>query len=49
MALHAGSNSLQSHPLNERWLPKGLTLVMSNVDINILTAAMKAISQKYKS
>jgi len=36
-------------PLAERWLPKGLTLVMSNLDTNILTAGLKAICQKYKS
>jgi 2-keto-3-deoxy-L-rhamnonate aldolase RhmA len=35
-------------PLTERWVPKGLTLVMSNVDINILTAGLKTIWQKYK-
>jgi 2-keto-3-deoxy-L-rhamnonate aldolase RhmA len=35
--------------LAERWLPKGLNLVMSNLDINVLTAGLKAISQKYKS
>ncbi len=36
-------------PLTERWLPRGLTLVMSNVDTGILTAGMKTICQKYKS
>jgi 2-keto-3-deoxy-L-rhamnonate aldolase RhmA len=36
-------------PLTDRWLPKGLTLVMSNLDTNILTAGLKAICQKYKS
>ena len=36
-------------PLNERWLAKGLTLVMSNLDTNILAAALKAIVQKYTS
>jgi 2-keto-3-deoxy-L-rhamnonate aldolase RhmA len=36
-------------PLADRWLPKGLTLVMSNLDTNILTAGLKAICQKYKS
>ncbi len=36
-------------PLAERWLPKGLNLVMSNLDINVMTAGLKAISQKYKS
>ena len=35
-------------PLTERWVSKGLTLVMSNVDINILTAGLKTIWQKYK-
>jgi 2-keto-3-deoxy-L-rhamnonate aldolase RhmA len=38
-----------SDPLLERWLPKGLTLVMSNLDTNILAAGLKAICQKYKS
>jgi len=36
-------------PLTERWLPKGLTLVMINLDTNILAVGLKAISQKYKS
>ncbi len=36
-------------PLTERWLPKGLTLVMSNLDANILANGLKAISQKFKS
>jgi len=36
-------------PLTERWLPKGLTLVMSNLDTNILAAGLKAICQKYKA
>jgi 2-keto-3-deoxy-L-rhamnonate aldolase RhmA len=36
-------------PLTERWLPRGLTLVMSNLDTNILLAGMKTICQKYKS
>jgi 2-keto-3-deoxy-L-rhamnonate aldolase RhmA len=36
-------------PLTERWLTKGLTLVMSNLDTNVLTAGWKAICQKYKS
>ncbi|MCG6535428.1 MAG: aldolase/citrate lyase family protein [Syntrophales bacterium LBB04] len=35
-------------PLTERWVPKGLTLVMSNLDINILTAGLKTIWQKFK-
>jgi 4-hydroxy-2-oxoheptanedioate aldolase len=36
-------------PLTERWVPKGLTLLMSNLDTNILTAGFKAICQKYKA
>ena len=36
-------------PLTERWLLRGLTLVMSNLDTNVLAAGLKAISQKYKS
>jgi 2-keto-3-deoxy-L-rhamnonate aldolase RhmA len=36
-------------PLTDRWLPKGLTLVMSNLDTNVLTAGLKAICQKYKA
>jgi 2-keto-3-deoxy-L-rhamnonate aldolase RhmA len=36
-------------PLTEHWLPRGLTLVMSNLDTNVLTAGLKTISQKYKS
>jgi 4-hydroxy-2-oxoheptanedioate aldolase len=35
--------------LNERWLPKGLNLVMSNLDTNIINAGLKAISLKYTS
>jgi 2-keto-3-deoxy-L-rhamnonate aldolase RhmA len=35
-------------PLLERWLPKGLTFVMSNLDTSILAAGFKAICQKYK-
>jgi 2-keto-3-deoxy-L-rhamnonate aldolase RhmA len=36
-------------PLTERWLPRGLTLVMSNLDTNVLAAGLKTICQKYKS
>jgi len=36
-------------PLAERWLPKGLNLVMSSLDANILSAGLKALCQKYKS
>jgi 2-keto-3-deoxy-L-rhamnonate aldolase RhmA len=36
-------------PLTDRWLSKGLTLVMSNLDTNVLTAGLKAICQKYKA
>ncbi len=35
--------------LTERWLSRGLTLVMSSQDTSILTAGLKAIWQKYKS
>ena len=35
--------------LTERWLSKGLTLVMVNQDASILTAGLKAICQKYKA
>lgn len=35
--------------LIERWLPRGLTLIMSNLDTNILAAGLNAICQKYKS
>ena len=38
-----------SDGLTERWLSRGLTLVMSNQDASILTAGLKAICQKYKS
>jgi 2-keto-3-deoxy-L-rhamnonate aldolase RhmA len=40
--MHAGD------PLLERWIPKGLTLVMNNLDGNMLAAAMKAISRRYQ-
>ncbi len=33
--------------LLERWIPRGCTLVMSSLDIGILAAGLKAISQKY--
>ncbi len=33
--------------LMERWIPKGQNLIMSNLDISMLAAAMKAISAKY--
>jgi len=36
-------------PLLERWLSKGLTFIMNNLDTNILLAGLKAICQKYKS
>ncbi len=35
-------------PLTDRWLPRGLNLVMSNVDINIFAAGLKTICQKFK-
>lgn len=35
--------------LTDRWLPKGLTLVMSGLDTNLVAAALKGISLKYKS
>jgi 4-hydroxy-2-oxoheptanedioate aldolase len=35
-------------PLLERWLPRGLTLVMSNLDTSVLLSGLKAISQRYK-
>jgi 2-keto-3-deoxy-L-rhamnonate aldolase RhmA len=35
--------------LLERWLLKGLSFIMSNLDTNILTAGLKAICQKYTS
>jgi 2-keto-3-deoxy-L-rhamnonate aldolase RhmA len=37
-----------SDGLTERWLSRGLTLVMSNQDTAILTVGLKTISQKYK-
>jgi len=36
-------------PLTDRWLPKGLTLVMSNTDAGVLFNGLKAICKKYKS
>jgi 2-keto-3-deoxy-L-rhamnonate aldolase RhmA len=36
-------------PLTDRWVSKGLTLLMSQLDTNILTAGFKAICQKYKA
>ena len=34
--------------LLDRWVPKGLTLVMSNLDTSVLANGLKAIGQKYK-
>jgi 2-keto-3-deoxy-L-rhamnonate aldolase RhmA len=36
-------------PLTDRWVSKGLTLLMSQLDTNILAAGFKAICQKYKA
>lgn len=36
-------------PLAERWLPRGLKLVMSSLDVNVLLSGFKAIAQRYKS
>jgi 4-hydroxy-2-oxoheptanedioate aldolase len=36
-------------PLTDRWVSKGLNLLMSGLDTNTLTAAFKAICQKYKA
>jgi 2-keto-3-deoxy-L-rhamnonate aldolase RhmA len=33
--------------LLDRWIPRGLTLVMNNLDINMLINGMKAIATKY--
>lgn len=35
--------------LIERWIPKGCSLIMSNLDVGILTAGMKAIARRYKT
>ncbi len=35
--------------LLERWVSRGLTLVMSSLDSNILSAGLRAICQKYKA
>ncbi len=34
--------------LLERWIPRGCTLIMNNLDISILAAGMKSIAQKFK-
>lgn len=36
-----------SDALLARWIPQGLTLVMNNLDINILTSGMREIREKY--
>jgi 2-keto-3-deoxy-L-rhamnonate aldolase RhmA len=36
-------------PLTERWLPRGLKLVMSGLDVNVILSGFKAIAQRYKS
>ncbi len=36
-------------PLTERWLPRGLKLVMSGLDLNVILSGFKAIAQRYKS
>lgn len=35
--------------LLDRWIPQGCRLIMSNLDVNILVAGMKAIAGRYKS
>lgn len=39
--LHAGDALL------EKWIPEGLTLIMSSLDIGVLSAGFKSISEKY--
>ena len=34
-------------PLTQRWIPEGLTLIMSSLDIAMLTGGMKSIAEKY--
>jgi 2-keto-3-deoxy-L-rhamnonate aldolase RhmA len=36
-----------SDALLERWIPQGLTLVLSDMDINMLIFGMKSIHDKY--
>ncbi len=38
-----------SDPLTERWLSRGLRLVMSSLDTSVLASGFKSIAQKYKS
>jgi 2-keto-3-deoxy-L-rhamnonate aldolase RhmA len=38
-----------SDGLLDRWMPRGLTLVMNNLDINMLVNGMKAIGDRYGS
>ena len=33
--------------LTQRWIPEGLTLIMSSLDIAMLTAGMKGVAEKY--
>jgi 4-hydroxy-2-oxoheptanedioate aldolase len=35
--------------LLERWVPRGCTLIMSSLDISILSAGMKAVAQKFRT
>ncbi|HET6488752.1 MAG TPA: aldolase/citrate lyase family protein [Syntrophales bacterium] len=35
--------------LLERWIPRGCSLIMSSLDISILSAGLKAIAQKFKA
>ncbi|MEJ5375082.1 MAG: aldolase/citrate lyase family protein [bacterium] len=36
-------------PLTERWLGRGLRIVMSSLDVNVLLSGFKAIAQRYGS
>ena len=36
-----------SDALTQKWIPEGLTLIMSSLDIGMLLASMRAIAEKY--
>ncbi len=41
VGMHSGDALLQ------RWIPRGMTLIMNSMDINILSAGMRSIVEKY--
>ena len=42
-AMHSGSNLL------DKWVPKGMRMIMNSLDVNVLQLGFKDIAEKYKS